>query len=497
MIRFLTGLVLVTAFALSSTAVSADEPPKQIDPDKRGKLEEQEGTVAKFDADKDGKLSADEMDALQAFVEKRRKERVADGKGQIVIQTGAGLSSEQQKNYQRAADYSAKLNGHAVLVMVDGQIVFERYDNGQSPAEPHLIHSATKTFWGPVVAAMIEDGLISSLDELVSDTITEWKDDPRKGKMTIRHLVNLTSGMEHDLGVLHPASPKSRKVPDVYKAAIAMESVAEPGVKFRYGPADFYVLGEVMKRKLAGRKKTPLDYLQARIFDPIGVKAGPWVIDPAGNPHIPGRATITARDWATYGQFLLNGGSWNGKQVIKKGLLHFEGSKANPGFGLTAWLNAPGGSGVTGGGIAERGAEKGNGKAGWIYPDGYPDLFMAGGAGKNRLYVIPSRNMVIARMGETKGGYSDTAFVGLVLEGKEPKPGARKRPDRRGGAQANVDIEALFKKHDADKDAKLSLEETKKLYDELKEQMGAARPGLGNIDPAKLEELKKKRKDKQ
>jgi len=429
-----------------NAATPAPAPPK-TDADKptvatgpatkgdRGHAEQQEGTVARFDADKDGKLSADEMDALQAFVDKRRKERVEAGKAQTALLPlkGADLSPEQ-KNYQRAADYSAKLDGHAVLIRVDGQVVFERYDNGQIAAEPHLIHSATKTFWGAVAAAMIEDGLISSFDERVADTITEWKDDPRKGKTTIRHLLTLTSGLEHNLAVLHPASRQSRKVPDVYKAALAMKSVAEPGVKFRYGPADFYVLGEVMKRKLAARKQTPLDYLQARILDPIGAKAGPWTFDPAGNPHIPGRATITARDWATYGQFLLNGGNWNGKQVIKKELLHFEGSQANPGFGLTAWLNAPGGSGVVGGGIADARAGKGSNKAGWIFPDGYPDLFMAAGAGKNRLYVIPSRNMVVARFGESRG-YSDAAFLGLVLEGKEPTPGApragaRKRPER-------------------------------------------------------------------
>jgi CubicO group peptidase (beta-lactamase class C family) len=425
-----------------SAATPAPAPPK-TDADKpaaaagdsREHAEPQEGTVARFDADKDGKLSAEEMDALQAFVEKMRKERVEAGKAQTALLPlkGADLSPEQ-KNYQRAADYSAKLDGHAVLIRVDGQVVFERYDNGQIAAEPHLIHSATKTFWGSAVAAMIEDGLISSLDERVANTITEWKDIPHKGTMTIRHLVTLTSGLEHDLALLHSASRQSRKVPDVYKAALDMKSVAEPGVKFRYGPADFYVLGEVMKRKLAARKQTPLDYLQARILDPIGVKAGPWVFDPAGNPHIPGRGTITARDWATYGQFLLNGGGWNGKQIVKKELLHFEGSQANPGFGLTAWLNAPGGSGVVGGGIADARAGKGSHKAGWIYPDGYPDLFMAAGAGKNRLYVIPSRNMVVARLGESRG-YSDAAFLGLVLEGKEPTPGAlragaRKRPER-------------------------------------------------------------------
>lgn len=84
------------------------------------------------------------------------------------------------------------------------------------------------------------------------------------------------------------------------------------------------------------------------------------------------------------------------------------------------------------------------------------------------------------------------------LGGKIDPEKLKQLKDKRGGAPANVDIEALFKKHDADKDGKLSLEETKKLYDELKGQMGAGRPGLGkgDIDPAKLEELKKRRKDK-
>ncbi len=67
---------------------------------------------------------------------------------------------------------------------------------------------------------------------------------------------------------------------------------------------------------------------------------------------------------------------------------------------------------------------------------------------------------------------------------------------KRGGAAAKVDIESLFKKHDADKDGKLSLEETKKLFDEVKGQLGAAGNRLGNLDPAKLEELKKKRQEK-
>ena len=64
-----------------------------------------------------------------------------------------------------AADYSARHGGRAVLVMVDGKIVFERYDNGFGPETATHLHSATKGFWGPVIAAMIEDGMIESFDE--------------------------------------------------------------------------------------------------------------------------------------------------------------------------------------------------------------------------------------------------------------------------------------------------------------------------------------------
>lgn len=74
-----------------------------------------------------------------------------------------------------AADYSAKSGGRAVLVMVNGEIVIERYESGYGPETATHLHSATKGFWGPVIAAMIEDGLIDSYDELASKTLFEWK----------------------------------------------------------------------------------------------------------------------------------------------------------------------------------------------------------------------------------------------------------------------------------------------------------------------------------
>ena len=173
-----------------------------------------------------------------------------------------------------------------------------------------------------------------------------------------------------------------------------------------------------MKRKLAARKQTPLDYLKQRILDPIGVKLGDWVHDASGNPHIPNGAHLTAAEWIKYGQWLLQEGEWNGKQIVRKDLLHelVKPSDANPGHGLALWLNRPGGQGAVG--VAAQRSEPGD-KAGWIYRDGCPDLFAALGAGKCRMYVIPSLNLVAVRQGDSeRDRFEDNTFLSLLLTGK-------------------------------------------------------------------------------
>jgi CubicO group peptidase (beta-lactamase class C family) len=296
--------------------------------------------------------------------------------------------------------------------MVDGKIMSERYDNGFGPDTATHLHSATKGFWGPVIAAMIEDGLIDSFDEPASKTLLEWKDHPRRSRITLRHLLRLNAGLVQDVKNLQ-GHDRPTLAPDLYKHSIGVPALRQPGTVFQYGPSCYYVLGEIMKRKLAARKQTPLDYLKQRILDPIGVKTGEWVHDASGNPHIPNGAHLTAREWVKYGQWLLQGGEWEGKQIVRKDLLAelVKPSKTNPGHGLAFWLNRKGGRGSHPLHAAPPDAE-----AGWIYHDGCPDLFAALGAGKCRLYVIPSLNMVALRQGDTTGDrYWDSTFLSLLL----------------------------------------------------------------------------------
>jgi len=338
----------------------------------------------------------------------------------VVIQPGPSetASAESVKVHgDLAADYSARNGGRAVLVMIDSRIVFERYDNDFGPETATHLHSATKGFWGPVIAAMIEDGLIESFDELAAKTLPEWKEHPRKSRITLRHILTLSAGLVQDVVNLQ-GHDRPTLAPDLYKHAIGVWAAREPGATFQYGPSCYYVLGEIMKRKLAARRQTPLDYLKQRILDPIGVKVGDWVHDASGNPHIPNGAHLTASNWVKYGQWLLQGGLWEGKQIVRKDLLEelVKPSKANPGHGMSLWLNQPGGQGAVG--FARQRSEPGD-EAGWIFRGGHRDLFAALGAGKCRMYVIPSLNMVALRQGDNKvDRFDDNTFLSLLLTGK-------------------------------------------------------------------------------
>jgi CubicO group peptidase (beta-lactamase class C family) len=329
----------------------------------------------------------------------------------VVCRPAPAITVEPTLDFQSAADYAAQDNGHAVLVALDGQVLFERYDNGFTADRAEHLHSGTKSFWGPAVAAMIEDGLITALDEPVSQTLVEWRSDARKRRITIRHLLDLTAGLAQDVRSLQGAD-RDTLAPDLFAHAVGLRTVAEPGARFVYGPSYFYALGELMKRKLAARKQTPLEYLKQRLLDPMGVRVADWVHDRAGNPHMPNGASLTAREWLKFGRFLLDRGRYQDRQIVRADLLRFNASSVNPGYGFSFWRNEPGGFSSSG-----RGASSDpKGKGGWIYPAGLPDLYMAAGSGGNRLYVIPSQRLLIVRLGDS-ARFSDARFLGLLFRG--------------------------------------------------------------------------------
>ncbi|MBI3525688.1 MAG: serine hydrolase [Betaproteobacteria bacterium] len=315
-------------------------------------------------------------------------------------------SPEELAAYQQAAAYSREHRGLSMVVVKDGQIVFEDYPDGHSAQDANLIYSGTKSFSCAIAVAAIEDQLLS-FDEPVAQTITEWQADTQKARITIRQLLSLTSGIDSGRGLVH-------RVPS-YADAVMRPMLYPPGTVFQYGPAPFQVFGELMQRKLAARGESPREYLTRRVLSPIGLEVDSWKTGPDGKPRLSGGASMPAREWAKYGQLILNHGRWNGRQILDKDLLAecFRGAGTNPGYGITFWLPVAGGTNSKGH-SADQSAAK-------FKAIGVSDpIIKAAGAGGQKLYIIPSRNLVVVRQASHLPlwgrGYEDAEFLSPILK---------------------------------------------------------------------------------
>ncbi len=316
-------------------------------------------------------------------------------------------------DFEAAAEYSAQRCGLTMVVARNHRILFEDYPNGHHPDAPVHLFSGTKAFWSVAVAAMIEDGLIESFDQVAAEILPEWNRSfwhPGKDAIGLHDLMTLSSGLNQNLRYLQGLDPLAK---DTFNFAVNFLSLtATPGTTFRYGPSDYYVVGAMMERQLQqqGLDPDPLTYLEQRIFEPIGLTYDSWQRDSSGNPHIPNGAFLTARNWLKFGQLILNNGSWRRQSIVDATLMTelIQPSAINPGHGLFLWLNQPGGFGPNRQPI---GPDQGS-----IYHDGYPDLIGALGAGKSRMYVIPSANLVILRQADAENNtFEDHEFLSLLF----------------------------------------------------------------------------------
>src|SRR6059058_5195880 len=175
----------------------------------------------------------------------------------------------------RGAKYSESKRGVSMLVMQNGRTIFEHYANGGSPSGRWPIFSGTKSFWGIAALAGVRDGLFK-LDDLVSDTISEWKSDPRKSQITIRQLLSQTDGIE-GASRLQRASIRDRNA-----MAIRLPTVAEPGSAFIYGPSHLQIFSELLRRKLQDHAITA--YVESRVLNRLGLRHLNYKKDARGNP---------------------------------------------------------------------------------------------------------------------------------------------------------------------------------------------------------------------
>jgi CubicO group peptidase (beta-lactamase class C family) len=281
-------------------------------------------------------------------------------------------------NVDAAAEYAERHALHALLVQRGGDVVFERYGGGYDADKPHALYSGTKSFWGVLAVVAQEDGLLD-VDEPVAHTLPAWAGGA-KARVRLRDLLQLTSGI--GFGGLGTTVPS-------FDNAAAVELKNEPRSTFTYGGIPLQVFGAVLARKLAPRGLSPNAYLRERILDPIGLRIGSWRALKDGTNPLPTGAFVTAREWRTFGVLVRDGGTWEKKTIVPRAALArcFEGSAANPRYGLGWWLSP----------LAQ-----------------HPDVVYASGSGGQAMYVVPSADAVVVKFGGSSS-YKHDAFLKRLL----------------------------------------------------------------------------------
>lgn len=291
----------------------------------------------------------------------------------------------------------------AVVVVKDGWVVAERYAPGIGPSTPLSGWSMTKSVTHALVGIAVADGMLA-LDRPVP--VPEWSapDDPRRS-ITLDQLLRMSSGLAFSESYDDFTS-------DVFvmlflardAAAVAANQPlqAEPGTRWQYSSGTTNLVSRGLRLAVAD-DEAYWRFPYERLFEPLGMHSAILETDPSGTFVGSSFGYATARDWARFGLLYLNDGGWEGKRILPEGWVR-HGTTPTPGsgegYGAHWWLNRGG-----------------------PLPGLPPDEFQAEGFDGQWVMVIPSRNTVLVRLGQTPGdGFDADAFGSAVLDAL-PGPG--------------------------------------------------------------------------
>ncbi|MBB2496625.1 serine hydrolase domain-containing protein [Aquipseudomonas ullengensis] len=298
----------------------------------------------------------------------------------------------------------------ALLVIKDGEVVYERYAGPNNAQTPHLTWSISKSLFASVLGVAYGEGRFQ-LDDPVAKHYPPFAPHPA---VKMGHLLNWASGLDWQEDYEYAPLKSSvvamlytRGRTDMAAFAAGHQLDALPGTRFRYSSGDSNVLSASLKQILG--EPTYRDYPWTALFEPLGIKSAVWERDASGTFVASSYAYLNARDLARVGLMMQHDGRWGERQVVPAAWVAFnrtpfanfqpnpeEPRRAVPGGQW--WLNAS----VAGAPLP--------------WPDAPDDAFAALGHWGQALYVLPSRNMVVVRYADDRDGrFSDNELLKRAL----------------------------------------------------------------------------------
>ena len=312
----------------------------------------------------------------------------------------------QGKRYVNNSMWEAigpKTETQSVLIIRNDSIVYEKSTGNMSVDKNAGVFSITKSVTSLLCGIAVDEGYIKSIDDPVTDYLPELSDkDPMWSKLTIRHLLNMQSGLDFD--DTYSLSLKGKEM----KRLVAMTRLfyghninaqvkklnfrCEPGTEYRYESMTTEILGIVIER---ATNRNYADYLEEKVWIPLGMEYPAFLSYDSRKHHTPhafGGLALTMLDLAKIGRLYLNNGVWDGKRIVSESWIRqsTEYAEDNEGYHF-CWYNT-----------SNVGVDKAE----------YPGFYALGIRGQV-LFINPHKNLIMVRFGLKDDTF---AFIPYLFE---------------------------------------------------------------------------------
>ena len=289
--------------------------------------------------------------------------------------------------FDDAIHYEERQNTRAIVVFYRNQLIAERYAEGFGPEVPLNSWSMTKSLTSALIGIAVGRGQI---DLAAASGLNGWSDpEDLRSQVTVGHLLHMTSGLEFNEGYENdPISDVNLMLMtarDLPAFAAQYPVTAKPGTRWAYQTASPVLLGRILRDSFSSDEAYQ-HFPQRALFHKLGMNNAHYQMD-GGGTYVGGAFMYaTARDWARFGLLYLNDGVVNDERILPEGWVDLtttptEASLKSRAYAAQFWLNQP--------------------AASPMMPHIPNDAFAARGHYGQSTFIIPSRDLVVVRMGQT------------------------------------------------------------------------------------------------
>lgn len=287
-----------------------------------------------------------------------------------------GMDSE---SLAQAFDYirQNQIPIHSLLIVRNGYVVLDAYFYPFQEGQVHDAASMTKSITSTLIGVAIGEHKLSSVRQPVLALFPErniGNRDSRKERMTIEHLLTMTSGLDCHVEHAEITLRQMDQSEDRVQFMLDLPMRDEPGSKFEYCSGGMHLLSGIISQATGS---SALEFARRELFQPLGIEDAIWPADPQGVSHGWGDLHLQPRDMAKIGYLWLHQGRWEGRQIVPAEWMQAATqAHSHPNFG----------SGEYGYGF-------------WVYPKRNPPEYEALGRGGQRVSILPGRNLVVVFTG--------------------------------------------------------------------------------------------------